>query len=304
MHGETKPPKEYEPTPEETRAALFQCWQSSFPLVNLTRPAEGGSGVGVQIGKRFFLATAAHIIKEGDEFLIPRVSAQETCIRDCDFVSRHRNFDADVGLLEIDPRKALQIRNRFLSTDRLLPHFPHERKLRVVIMGYSADCIAVDHREGMLPQVEWVDQSYAMMAFGSEIVPLSEWPSEEVDRPLDRPFNSERDILLSFGEVPFVTLEKPDRQISGPLKPPSGTPTLKGCSGGGIWFLVSFSSPIWRPCGQLIGLQVDYKPGSGWARGTSVGVWVDLVAEKYPDLREEMASIRQKGVESIRLIAE
>jgi hypothetical protein len=253
----------------------------------LTLQEESGSAVAIRIGDRFFLATAAHLLKERHEFIVPRRSPDENCLRSSDFLSRHCNDDADVGLLEIDPGKAQKIVDRFLPGERLLLSIPLDRKLGAVIIGYSTDCLSVTRQPGKMPNFELVEKGYAALVFATETVPHDEWPSERLERPLKRG----RDILLSYGQAPFITFEEPGQKISGPSKPSSGAPTIKGCSGGGIWVYFCIPSPVWRPCAKLIGLQVSYYRGPGWARGTAIGVWLDLLSRKYPDLRKEIENI-------------
>ena len=65
------------PTPErseqaqiEANALMCQAHSSTFRIWNETNPAEGGTAVAVNIGSRFFLATARHVIPEGDDVVV------------------------------------------------------------------------------------------------------------------------------------------------------------------------------------------------------------------------------------------
>ena len=107
-------------------------------LVDFTKRDAGGTAVKVQIGKRFFLATASHVIPDSHDIraLIP--GAEDGFVTS--FQQRLRDDSCDVGLLELAPEDAEFLGGAFVSADEISVGFEHSPS-PVIVAGYPGQLI-------------------------------------------------------------------------------------------------------------------------------------------------------------------
>lgn len=278
------------PSDEERRALAYQAHNSTVRIVNLAAREKGGSGVAVKLGTRYFVATVGHVIRGGEDILIPARSG-ETTVKD--FVARRWDAEADVGLLELSPESAVGIADRFTDPARILTQLPDTAARGVLVVGYPGQYIAGLERDDAPSRTTHRMWLYRAFTYESGILAQEEWPTEG----LTTPTLAGRDVFVSFDPEETIRLDTRWNAGERANTIDGGAPPLAGLSGGGIWLAAARSSPIWEPSVRLIALQVSYRPKGKWLRGVWIDHWLKLVESGYPDLREDVARLRKaKGI--------
>ncbi len=220
-------------------------------------PHDIGSGTCVEIGGRYFVATAHHVLApytDDELFLILQHDAQEwTPIP----LGRGGDEALDIAWVEL-PAEILQagIDRRFVSHTRLLPNCGHVSDDVAVVHGFPAGLTeAPKGRRGL---------SVQPLCYGSSTLDAGSIPDSVADR----------DIYLGYPNGP---LTGSDGMPAVPIEAP-------GLSGGGIWFVDANKQGLWSPesC-RLIGIQHSWMQWR-WVRGTQIQHWIALVARDLPEL--------------------
>lgn len=269
-----------------------QDHSAALRLIDTTDESEGGSGVAVKIGERFFVATAEHIMKPNHRYEIaPRPA--EGRIRE--FAARGCDPEADVAFLEVRAGDARGMENRFWPDTRLLESVDQHEEWPVVMVGYPGQFLKPIAERWSGTQVERTVRCDAF-TYMTATLRDADWPAG----PFERGPVAERDIFLHYDPEHQLHPLRPDTVGSPPPSIRSAPPPLKGVSGCGIWLPAHVTSPIWQPQAFLVGIQVSYFPTQKWIRGTFIRHWLNLIARNYPDLSSEIASVRAMAAENLR----
>lgn len=273
----------------EGGAIMARMRGCTIRLLDFTRPDCGGTGVGVALGERYFLATAEHVIPVDHDIRL--------LVRGCgdvkvEFASSCRSKDDDVALLELERSLAESIACEFVSADGMALELDQYARVPVTVLGYPGQLINTTEFEGINAD-EWVQaHECRTLTFVSETMPTSEWPGGELCR--HRAMLG-RDLFVYF--EPETTMQKMNLRLAEPPLEAIDFDKvlLDGMSGGGIWLEHAESRGVWYASPKLLGIQVSYLPSAGWLRGTPIARVLDLAWDNYPDLRDTIDALRSRG---------
>lgn len=270
----------------EIRALIAQIHACTYCLITETGD-KAGTAVAVQIGSRHFLATAAHVLQQLDQF---RVVLRAPLAGVDGFAAQHVHAELDVGLLEIDPSDVSRF-NHFVPADRIGVRADQEAEYDVIVLGYPTRLrFKVDERQ--ISESETLSVSLCnAFTFSSFALCHSDWPSSTAITPpvlgvdLFIGFQPQNSLHFLDSSKPCVRSEKIDSEAPHP----------GGVSGCGIWVL-SAATPnrVWQPRAYLHGIQSKYSEDGEWLRGTMMAAWLDLVEVNYPDLEADIQAIRKQ----------
>ncbi|NQU25168.1 MAG: hypothetical protein HQ567_28100 [Candidatus Nealsonbacteria bacterium] len=272
----------------EVNALAAKAHASTYCLIDRTNGADG-TVVAINIGARFFLATAAHVIPASHEF---SVVLRDSIDNVYDFAARHVHPTLDVGLLELLPKDVPRFRDTFVPADRIGAEADQDTEYNVTVVGYPEKFIdQIDRRPLTQNETLQVHQCNAF-TFLSVALPRSEWPTSgtRTDPVLGV------DIFISFH--PDDSLQFMNAKTTGtvPVTIGSPAPHPSGISGGGIWlFRPSAPNAVWQPVALLHAIQFGFSR-SGWLRGALIDTWLEVVENNYSDLKNEIQKIRQRSV--------
>lgn len=267
-------------------AVAEQARRFTYCLIDDTGEAKVGTAVAIQVSKRFFLATAAHVIKDSHSVkaLVRDQVAQDVA----DFVARHCDNRFDVGLLEVSPSSSHRL--EFLALDRLCRTIDEEQELPTMVVGFPGQFCKpvkeIDLTTETLLRLVRCDT----LSFHTVILPRSEWPPDGLpdEHGSYGQLVDGRDMLIDYAPEPQVRPFTP--KTTGRENPPVECASLDphGISGGGIWLaqIAESKQNLYHPDTRLIGLQLSWYRDRNLLRGVRIGAWLDLVRERYPDLRE------------------
>ncbi len=273
--GRSISPHDSHPMSPEGVALQTRLRSRVVRLLNWTRPEKGGTAVKIQLADRFFLATAAHVFRDGDDIraLVPGEPDHFVS----SFVNRLRDSSKDVALLEVKQEDAKSLGAAFVSPDEILPQFDQSPS-PVIVVGYPVKFVHSVDRQNLANASARL-HDFSTIYFVTETLPISEWPKR-----IARPPTSDADVFASF--EPSLDLQR--LKLNDLSVPPQDVKLpevdLSGVSGGGIWLEIPppRETTIWQPHAQLIALDITI--GDKWLRGTLISNWLDLVRQHYPDL--------------------
>ncbi|MCX5636459.1 MAG: hypothetical protein NTX52_02040 [Planctomycetota bacterium] len=266
-------------------ALTRQARGMTYRLIDQTDPSKGGTVIAINIGDRYFLATAAHVILKGHKFKI--VLRNELGVSLDSFSSHYVDTDADVGLLEIKEDDYKYISNSCASLSSVFTQIQQDKENEVAIIGYPGQYISA-HRKQITKQDILEVQIYNTLSYLSFTLPPERWPSDG----LEHNSVAGRDIFIDFDPDGDMFMSSPDTvdiTSENSLK----CPKLFGMSGGGIWLLESKKGQIWQPDVKLIGIQHSVSEKGNWIRGSLIKSWLQLVARKYLDLKAHIGPFVQ-----------
>ncbi len=263
----------------EERALHQHIRNRTVRLLDLTDKTCGGSAVTVKIEKRFFLATAAHVIPSGHEIqVLIGESNDENVGR---FAARHLDEEDDVGLLEIEETVATTIPREFTEYAQLAARLDQRSAWSATLIGYPGQLVETQSaREGKICRRT---NTFRTLALASRIIPNTKWPnSGGFQRRSPR---ADCDLFVEFDPSTHVLEQNLREMDQDELPTDIHDVCLAGMSGSGIWLEHYSDSTIWRPDPILVGILTGVKRKERWARGTLISQWVRLVARHYPEFR-------------------
>jgi hypothetical protein len=236
------------------------------------QPQDVGAGTCIQLGDRYFVATAGHNLLTADGTEIPK---EQLLIVHADSPSRAqtrwepivrmgrrgggKGEPLDLGWLEIPASVALKMGKVFLQRTDLELNW-HTLGHGAVTFGYPTQFIdrQVFAAEGRL-QVSGI-------AFPGKLLPDEGWPKTA---------DAGSDVIIEFWNQGWF-MHKPDEVFT--LAVP------RGLSGGGIWALNFKGTLVWSPGDiRLAAVQHSAVEGS-YLRGNQIGAWLRMIAEDLPEL--------------------
>lgn len=267
------------------QAISSQVRRFTYCVIDDTSETKVGTCVAVQLGNRFFLATAAHVIENVHDIkVIVRDQVVEYVSH---FAAIHCDTRLDLGVLEISPSDSHRFED-FLSQGRLCETIEDKQKLPTMVVGFCGQfCKPVE-------QID-IDTENTLrvvccntLDFHTFVLPRSKWPSEGLpdESGVDKQLVDGRDMLIDFEHKPEIMPFT--KQSTGKKNPPVECQSLDpgGMSGGGIWLaqIREGEEKLHSPDARLIGLQLGWHRTSKLLHGIRIGAWLDFVRGQYPDL--------------------
>jgi hypothetical protein len=259
--------------PVEERALHAHIRRRTVRLLDFTDKSEGGSGVTVRLGHRFFVATAAHVIPEDHDIRILDGSDQIDT-----FENWQLDKENDVGFLELSSDTADFIDREF-STNIML-RVEQTEDWATTLIGYPGQNI--ETQESVRGQVLYRRHNFHTLTLVSELIPTSDWPKAGEFRR--RAPEDDTDVFVRF-DVHGHLIEEDLTDLDQPGVPKqAGDVLLAGMSGCGIWLDQYYDNGIWRAEPALFAIQTGANASQQWARGTQLKNWLQLVVQGYSDL--------------------
>ena len=285
----TTPPDRSHVNEIAENAIVLQAQSSTFRLIDQTKLNKGGTVVAVNIGSRFFLATARHVIPRTHRFL---VVLKETLLEGAsEFAARHVHPDVDVGLLELHAKDAHLLGDNFVTPERFLIDVGQE-EVPITVMGYPGDLISSLGTAQITETDSITLRECEAFTFQSATLPVNEWPREG----LRTPSVPGQDIFISFHPEDSMRRLHPSGADAPPPPHDKERPNPEGISGGGIWVMrKAIDTTLWLPRAFLCGIQFGVDRDNGWLRGASLNVWLDVVEHNYPDLKPLIDDMRSSS---------
>ena len=270
----------------EANAFVSRTHASTYCLFDRTNGADG-TVVAVNIGTRYFLATAAHVIPASHDF---EVVLRDSIDNVYEFAARHVHPIHDVGLLELLPKDVPRFRDTFVPENCIDVQANQQNEYDVTVVGYPEKLINQVDRRPIAPNEILEVHRCDAFTFLSVALPLSEWPTSGTRAdPVPG-----IDIFIDFEPEERLHFLSAKTSGTSPVELDSKAPHPSGISGGGIWlFRPSPPNTVWHPLVVLHGIQFGFHP-SGWLRGSLIGTWLEVVESNYPDLKSEVQKIRQR----------
>lgn len=267
------------------QACAEQARRFTYCLIDDTGETKIGTAVAIQLGDRFFLATAAHLVENarGIKALVREQVAHDVS----DFVAKHYDNQFDVGLLEISSSDSHCF--EFLPQNKICETIEEEQKLPIMVVGFPGQFCKPGKTIDLTAEDLFQVVQCETLTFHTYLLPWSEWPSDGLPDEHDMPKQliKERDMIIDYTSEPEVIPFTP--KTAGTVNPPIECLSLDphGMSGGGIWLaqITESKERLNYPDTRLVGLQLGWYPTWNWLRGIRVGAWLDLVREQYPDLK-------------------
>ena len=269
------------------QASAEQARRFTYCLIEDTDGTKVGTAVAVQLGTRFFLATAGHVIENARNIKALVRDQAAHCVSD--FIARHCDNRFDVGLLEISSSHSHCF--DFLSQHRLYETIEEEQTIPAMVVGFPGQFCEPGK------QIDLTTRSFLRvvqcktLTFQTVVLPRSEWPSEGLpDEHGDyKQLVDGRDVLIDY--APEHEARPLTPKTAGIDNPPIECLSLdpRGMSGGGIWLdqIAESKEKLEYPDTRLIGLQVGWHRARNLLTGIRIGTWLDLVRDQYPDLMTE-----------------
>jgi hypothetical protein len=251
---------------------------SSFTYCVIDQTAKAiATAIAVQLGGRFFFATARHVIENNHEIeVLPRDSVATGV---SNFAARRYHEQLDIGLLELKSDAA--DRFTFADSGRLLTTMDTDKELPALVIGYPGQFIR--STETPLTSEYWLRICRCdALTYQSFVLPESEWPDND---SLREPLACGRDLLVDFHPEQRIRHLPPSTSVSGTLEVDCPALDPRGLSGGGIWLAqVEDRNGLRLPDVRLIGIQSRWHVDSGRLVAVRVGAWLDMVRRTWPEL--------------------
>lgn len=279
------PPERSERAEIEGNALMCQAHSSTFCIMNQTNPV--GTSVAFNIGSRFFLATARHVIRQGDALSVALRGYDKSVTQ---FAARHVHHCADVGVLELRHEDVPRFGGTFVTSDRLIANLDQREENAVAVIGYPAGLMTT-HGPWSVDENESVGIcKIKAFTFLGQTLRLRDWPTSDT---LSSPHVG-RDLFVRFErENRLHLLSSAGAGASLPAVDGSA-PSPPGMSGGGIWLMrAAEDKTLWQPRTLLCGIQSGAPPSGKWLRGVCLGLLLEVVERHYPDLEPHLRQARR-----------
>ena len=236
-----------------------------------------GSGVLLQIGGRYFVLTAAHVLDlhalhRFPIYLMPDeiggtvISLDGAKLYSSELPQSKDRLDdpMDAGFLELTPRIVSELvsSKTFLPLRDIDPHDAFHRRSWYMTVGYPYEVNVSDH--------ERRSHTSTLFAYAS-------WPYYG-ERGMPPNFNPAFDLFVHFMRNDST---EGDEEIVASI------PNPKGVSGCGMWRLAAADKPIelWKPEDvRLVGIQRSWPKDLETLRGVRVFHPLKMLAESLPEL--------------------
>ncbi len=256
----------------------------TVPVLDLDKMT-GGTGVLVNLGNHFSVATAKHVIEGHSRYAVLLRDYNHTLT---DFVAKHVDPREDVGIFELNPGAIgilLDVGQLFLSKDYIYTgRYPHPQS-RICVAGFPGQPeMRVRTSKRMSRNTVLHEIAYRSFSFDTVALSRYEWPT--VDFSVRRKQNAlfcswdpDLDQLTRFSLLDHFEAAKCCHLDNL---------SLRGMSGGGIWVTSPKSrGRIATPEARLVGIQSMWpKDGKGkWLRGTRTRALMRLIERHYPGIK-------------------
>src|SRR5476649_380800 len=248
-------------------AMISHVAESSLPVF-LEGPdgqtREAGSGTLFEIAGHYFLATAAHVIKNyplRSIVLSPfrQPSNYSPPLTGYGWRGGEKGDPLDIAWIELEPRAAVQTQNHFLSIENFEVGTTHAPDEMAFVHGYPVERIEKDERDG--------ETAYLSSGIGYVTGTLSVSAVETRFSP-----NPTIDVFLTCLKTRITTRLKDGC---------AALQTLLEISGGGIW-RVRNNRGIWMPShSRMIAIENSWVRGA-WLRSTQAQHWLRMLVEDVP----------------------
>ena len=240
-----------------------------------------GSGTCVRIGDHFFIATAAHVFRDlqhneiyDDDLWIVH-SQQPTLDRPAIIATGLEgggNYDpVDVAWIELDHVTANGMNKTFLTLDRIRSRVDHAGDDLIALNGYPGS-FTLESDDGTV-----FAQS---MSFVGGTIPPKDWPESEFED------------LHCIAEDYFLLAAFPPEGNYLVTGQHYQVPDPHGMSGGGLWQIPANPTKpeeVWSTKqARLVGINLEWKQDNPWVVANQMQHWLQLVAEDFPDITEEI----------------
>jgi hypothetical protein len=185
----------------------------------------------------------------------------------------------DVAAFELSPNADSMINAEPLRIERVCDAGTGNPNVKSRLLGYPFQWV------GPSRGAPGIKGMYAL-SYGCETVEPDRWPALRLTARPRYPLDPTVDIVVEYSD---------DVETFG-TEPPGNrprTPQPIGMSGGGLWQRpkATGDDEIWSADNlSLIGLQSSWLNTIGFLRSVQIIHWLRLVAEHFPDLRDELAS--------------
>jgi hypothetical protein len=251
---------------EREAARLTTNYVSTRSVAIVIRDRAGNTSTGtstcIQVGRALLLATAGHVIEDIDDERIELIPAAELSTARLTFTARSCNPKrppptTDVAWIQLEPAVAKDNRLRFLTLGDLKPNQPFDRNHPFLAHGYPYESAI------FTPSALDVESTvaYTLMPEQAELA----WNIQAHQ----------------------VIFEYPPRDAN---HRPMPAPHPHGMSGGGIWLhprhdeALVYSPELLR----LVAITTKWNQSAGILIATRIEAWLDLVAQDFPEARDEI----------------
>jgi hypothetical protein len=259
------------------------------------------SGTLVTIEGRLFVATAGHTIPVGAtmvEFIggnVVRIHASDekapgrrewSGSRSVQVLNGAKHSSYDVGFLELR-MDALEIlmREAILLAGLCLRPLQYGRT--AFLFGFPS---ALESETEMTRSARLLHSS--SMTYPNPVLAPEEWPTTPAN---DRSPDENVDCFLRYSRndpnMEMIPLGGQTTRL--PVDLPDQLPKVFGMSGGGFWqrWTSMSTAELWFPCDyQLFAIQSSWNETQRYVRGIQIRHWLDLLAEKCPELKSAISS--------------
>jgi hypothetical protein len=247
---------------------------AAYVFTNRKGEEKVASGTLVQIGGRILLATVAHTSPRSLESIAlvkkSRLMTPEplTCV-----IRRATSNVADVAVFEIQADAVAIAGLEPIGVERIYDGGPGTSNFKARLIGYPDTWVLPNTS---IPGL----RAFHGLSYGCEPIDPARWVAIRGHSQL---FDEHLHVVLEFSR---------DVIDCGPkLAVPDGTPDPYGMSGGGLWQRNEAikSNELWTAEGLcLFGIQSSWLTELEFLKAIQIIHWLKLVADEYPDLRDEL----------------
>jgi len=247
---------------KESNEAVVRYLDDTSIALLINRQAVA-SGTCVNIGSKYFVATAAHNLigcTKEDVFLIysKEFSDYKLAITNLGIQGGQPNNPLDIGFIELSKSEALKSRKRFIDLSQLELGVNQKNDDLILVSGYPSDIVKTFKQGNAVSPI-----GYTTHSSSSAIKQLPAY-----------------DIILEYPK---------DGNAIYSAKI-SSLPNAYGLSGGGFWLLHINDDGIWSTNSiRLIGIDISWDKKSRWIKGIQIQHWLNFVIQEYPEIKKDVS---------------